>query len=159
VAVAAMGALAAGGAFAIAAALPLKGPPATIVQFGYVKSLTKKGAGYELRFDPALWLSGQTANRAAIEDGVIAPGDVVPNDYYIRNPDKKLLTYRIPRNAAVTVLTAGPTSTRISVAELAAIVKGKNPMGRKLFDVGRHLGYWVRIRIDTVLALDQQYQP
>ena len=49
-----------------------------------------------MRFDPALWLSGQTANRAAIEDGAIPPGETVPNDYYIRNESRKQLTYTQP---------------------------------------------------------------
>jgi hypothetical protein len=150
-------AVAAGGA--VSAVQILKGPPLVLTQFGYVKSLTKKGSRYELRLDPALWLEGATANRAAVEDGVLDPGDVIPNDYYIRNPDKRLLTYRVPKDAAVTVLTAGPKSTTIPVAELAAIVKGLNPKHRNLFDRARNLGYWVKTRIDTVISIDQQYQP
>ena len=47
----------------------LVAPPATLVQYGYVRSLVRSGSGYRMRFDPAFWLSGQTANRAAIEDG------------------------------------------------------------------------------------------
>ena len=45
------------------------------------------------------------------------------------------------------------------MAELAQVVKGRNPNGRRLYDRGNHLGYWARTRIDTVPALDQQYQP
>ena len=110
-------------------------PPRQLVQFGYVRSLVQKGPRYELRFDPALWLSGQTANQAAIEDGAIPRGDTVPNDYYIRNESRRLLTYRVPRTARVTVLTnegRGPRETRITVAELAQIVKGRNPRHRHL---------------------------
>jgi len=54
--------------------------PREISLYGHIKSLTNKGAGFELRFDPAEWLGGETANRAAIEDGVIPPGDVVPRE-------------------------------------------------------------------------------
>lgn len=137
------------------------GPPRTLVQYGYVRSLTPSGGGYQLRFDPALWLSGETANRAAVEDGAIPRGETVPNDYYVRNETKKELTYAVPANAKVTVLTneflSGIQSTRIPVSELAAIVKGRNPRERKLF--GRYLGFWARIVGDRVLALDQQYQP
>jgi hypothetical protein len=135
-------------------------PPATIVQYGYVRSLTRVSSTYRMRFDPALWLAGKTATRAAIEDGVIPPGDTVPNDYYIRNTSKKPLTYVVPRNARVTVVTnpaGGPRSTRISVSELAAIVNGGNPKGRKLY--GRSLGHWARVAGDRAVALDQQYQP
>ncbi len=115
---------------------------------------------YRLRFDPALWLSGETATRAAVEDGVIEPGEFVPNDYYIRNESRRQLTYVVPRQARVTVVTGagtGPRSTRITVAELAAISRGGNPRGRKLF--GRSLGYWARVVGDRVVRLDQQYQP
>jgi hypothetical protein len=138
----------------------LAGPPPTIVQYGYVRSLVRAGSVYRMRFDPALWLTGATAQRAAVEDGVLAPGEPVPNDYYIRNETKRQLTYVVPRNARVTVVTnpaGGLRSTPIAVPELAAIVKGRNPNGRKLY--GLSLGYWVRVAGDRVVALDQQYQP
>jgi hypothetical protein len=136
-------------------------PPASIVQYGYVRSLVRSGTMYRLRFDPALWLSGSTAQRAAVEDGVLQPGEPVPNDYYIRNESKRQLAYVVPTTARVTVLTTSAAglqrSTRIGVGELAAISKGGNPKGRKLY--GRTLGYWARIVGDRVVALDQQYQP
>ena len=158
-------ALAAG---SIAPASPAEGhqalasPPRQLEQFGYIRSLVRKQGRFELRFDPAFWLSGTTANRAAVADGVIAPGDTVPNDYYIRNESRRVLTYIVPRTARVTVLTnpgAGPRSTRITVGELAAIVEGRNPRSRPLYDEGNHLGYWATISNDTVIRLDQQYQP
>ena len=65
------------------------------MHYGYLRSLVRTGTRYRMRFDPALWLSGQTANRAAIEDGVIPPGETVPNDYYIRNESRKQLTYTV----------------------------------------------------------------
>jgi hypothetical protein len=138
----------------------LAGPPRALVQYGYVRTLVPAGSGYRVRFDPALFLSGETANRAAAEDGVVPPGEPVPNDYYIRNETKKQLTYRVPANAKVTVVTndsRGVHSTRIAVSELAAIVRGRNPKQRKLF--GPYLGFWARTVGDRVTALDQQYQP
>jgi hypothetical protein len=135
-------------------------PPSVIVQYGHIRSLARSGGKYRLRFDPALWLSGSTANRAAAEDGVISPGEAIPNDYYVRDESHRQLTYFVAPSARVTVITSaanGLRSTRISVSELAAIVKGKNPNGRKLFGV--QLGYWIRATGDSVRALDQQYQP
>jgi hypothetical protein len=139
-------------------------PPHQIVQFGYLRSIVPGGSAYELSFDPALWLQGETANRAAGEDGVVRPGESVPNDYYILNPEHRLLTYRLPRTAAATVLvntSRGIVSLRIPVPELAQIVKGRNPRRRPLLDPGpKHvLGYWLRTSVDTVRSLDQQYQP
>ena len=140
----------------------LAGPPPSITQYGYVRAISKSGGMYRVRFDPAIWLSGETASRAARADGAIGPGEPVPNDYYIRNESRRLLTYRVPRTARVTVLTnegRGPRETRITVAELAQIVKGRNPKHRSLYDTLNSLGYWLRTTVDTVVSLQQQYQP
>ena len=134
-------------------------PPATIVQFGHVKSIQAVGASYELKLDPAYWLGGLTAQRAAAQ-----AGQQVDNDYYILDPDHRLLTYKLPANAGATVLTnssGGIKSTKVPISELAQIVKGKNPKHRPLLETGsvRTLGYWVKTKIDTIVSIDQQYQP
>lgn len=145
---------------AAASAQPtLTGPPRELAFYGHIRSLTRRGPRFELRFDPAWWLGGTTANRAAVQDRVIPPGDIVPNDYYVRDESRRLLTFRVPLGARVTVLTAGPRSTSIPVAELAEIVRGRNPRGRRLFVPGNRLGFWIQVRVDTVRSLDQQYQP
>ena len=129
-----------------------------IAQFGHVKSLERKGGGYELRFDPALMLSGQTANVAAAEDGAVPAGQPVPNDNYVVDEGHRLLTYEVPANAHVTVLTKGVTGSPISVAELAQLVRGENPFGKPLFEPIA-TGFWIRVHVDTVRSLDQQYHP
>jgi len=65
----------------------------------------------------------------------------------------------VPASARITVLTNATCATPIPVTELAQIVKGRNPQHRPLYDRGNHLGYWLRVRIDTARSLDQQYQP
>lgn len=132
------------------------GPPSEIVQFGYVRSLRPKGAGFVMRFDPAFLLSGVTANTAAAEDGVVPKGEPVPNDNYRLNEKRRALTFVVPANAHVTVITAGPRSSPISVSELARIVNGGKHL--KLFE-SLASGVWIRYHIDTVRSLDQQYQP
>jgi len=147
------------GGWAVAASLPLFSPPSQITEFGYITSVTAKGKAYQLTFDPALWLEGQTANIAAAQDGVVKPGEAVPNDYYIRNPDRRLLTYKLPATAHVTVL-AQLKTTKISVAYLAKLLAGKGGCGSRfaLRPPCRN-GFWLRYSIDTVKSLDQQYQP
>ena len=44
--------------------------------YGHVKSLTRKGTRYEMRFDPAWVLNGVAAEHAAVEDGAIAQGEL-----------------------------------------------------------------------------------
>ena len=104
-----------------------------------------------------------TAQRAAVEDGVLPPGEPVPNDNYTRDPDHKLLTFLVDRTARVTVLTNGGTkgiaSTPVTVAEFAQILKGKNPRHRKLFSSAKESGFWARVAIDKVRSLDEQYHP
>ena len=67
----------------------------------------------------------------------------------------------MPPSAHVTVLTregdpAGFGATAISVPELADLVAGKKPV--ELYEP-LDSGIWARYRIDTVCALEQQYQP
>jgi hypothetical protein len=134
------------------------GAPEELVAFGYIKSMTPKGGGYEMRFDPAWFLLGETANVAAAEDGAVEPGEPVPNDNYRLDEGHRLLTYLVPADARVTALTKGVEGTRITVSELAQLVQGKNPFPRPLFEPIT-TGFWIRVRIDTVRSLDQQYLP
>ena len=127
--------------------------------WGHAKALTRAGDHYLLRFDPGLFLRGRAAESAALED--TGSGDV-PNDYYIVEESHRLLTFVVPGSAAVTVLTRGTPggTTRIGVAELAQIVKGRNPRRRDLLEP--RTGFWIRIGAaypNPVLSLDQQYQP
>ena len=129
--------------------------------FGHIASLSRAGDGYEMRFDPAWFTSGVTANAAAAEDGVVALGEPVPNDNYRVDEGHRLLTYLVPPSTPVTVLTregdpAGFGATAISVAQLAELVEGEKPV--ELFEP-LDSGVWARYHVDTVCALDQQYQP
>jgi hypothetical protein len=134
------------------------GTPLERVDFGYIKTLTSKGSNYELRFDPAWHLLGETANVAAAEDGAVAPGEPVPNDSYTVDEGHRLLTYKVPPGARVSVLKDSPAGKPITVAQLADLVAGKNPLPRELFEP-LSTGFWIRVRIDTVRSLDQQYRP
>jgi len=136
--------------------LPPAAPAGQMVLYGHIKKLTRKGSRFELRFDPAWFTSGVTASRAVLED---TGSSDVPNDSYIVEEGHRLLTYLVPTTAHVTVLTnngKGIASTAITVSELARIVNGGKH--RKLFE-GLDSGIWIRVRIDTVSSIDQQYHP
>ena len=100
-------------------------PPARQTLFGHIKSLRAKDSGFVLRFDPEWFLSGVTANTAAAEDGAVPPGQPVPNDNYRVDEGHRLLTYKVPADAHVTVITKAPTGTPITVSQLAEIVNGR----------------------------------
>jgi hypothetical protein len=136
--------------------LPPAAPAGQTTMFGHVKKLTLTGGRYLMRFDPAWFTSGLTASVARKEDTGSAD---VPNDNYRIEEGHRLLTYIVPASARVTVLVNGPRgtcATPISVPELATVVAGTSKV--KLFEPLQS-GVWVRVRIDTVKELDQQYQP
>jgi hypothetical protein len=136
--------------------LPPAAPAGQMTLYGHIKALTRKGGRFEMRFDPAWFTSGVTASRAALED---TGSSDVPNDNYVIEEGHRLLTYLVPTSAHVTVLTnkgSGISSTPITVSELGRIVNGGKH--RKLFEP-LDSGVWIRVRIDTVRSLDQQYHP
>jgi hypothetical protein len=137
------------------------GPPSERVEFGHISSLVRAGDHYRMRFDPAWFLSGETANRAAAEDGAVEPGQPVPNDNYVVDEGHRLLTYVVPDTARVTVLTetgdpAQLGATTISVAELARLVDETSSL--KLFEP-LDTGVWITFDIEAVRTIDQQYKP
>ena len=141
---------------ATAAAVPCGGR-----EFGHIKSLTHDGDGYRLRFDPAWFTSGVTANEAAAEDGAVEPGQPVPNDNYTVDEGHRLLTYLVPADTHVTVLTrhgdpANFGATPIGVDELAELLDGQKPV--ELFEP-LDSGIWIRFNVDTVCSIEQQYVP
>ena len=129
--------------------------------YGHIASLKREGDGYRMRFDPAWFTSGVTANVAAAEDGVVEPGEPVPNDNYRIDEGHRLLTYLVPADTPVTVLTreGDPESfgaTPVTVDELARLVAGDKPVD--LFEP-LATGVWIRVHVDTVCSIDQQYVP
>ena len=134
--------------------------PSRRVEFGYIRSLKRVGDRYEMSFDPALMLTGETANRAAQEDGVVGAGEPVPNDNYVVNESKRTYTYLVADDAKVTLLVRTTPEkwapTKESVAELAKVVAGTSALD--LFEP-LDSGTWITVDVDTVRAIYQQYQP
>ncbi len=113
-----------------------------------------------LQFDPAWFTTGLTASRAKLQD--TGYGDV-PNDNYVVEEGHRLLAYRLPANARITVLTKagrldsrGFPSTAVTPSQLAELLAGKEPV--KLWE-GLDTGFWMHVHVDTVCSLDQQYHP
>jgi hypothetical protein len=131
------------------------GPGKSQVLYGHVKSVTRVGNRFELRFDPAWWLSGVAAEQAC-------GCKPVPNDHVVVDETHRLLTFVVKKDAHVSVLVRGNRSgtATISVAELAQILQGKNPHHRRLLEP--KAGFWINV-LQTypspIDANDQQYQP
>jgi hypothetical protein len=157
-----VGALAAAGASAALAATS-SAPPTVTTQFGYIKSLTPKGSSYVLRLHPAFFLTGSTADAAAVAAGVIKPGEHIDNDYYIvQVPAGIMLAYTVPASAKVTVITIQSKPKKITVKQLAQVLKRTSPFQKTLIDAGKpkfFLGYWLSLKNGVVFSIDQQFQP
>lgn len=142
---------------------PVVSPASSGVQYyyGHIVSLQPLGSQYLMQFDPAMFLSGVTANAAAAADMQIACAplkcEAVPNDNYVVDESNRAYVFRVPSSVRGTVLTSGSNlnGTGISVAQLAQIVAGK---GMKLFEP-LESGVWIRVRVDTVQTFTQQYRP
>jgi hypothetical protein len=138
------------------------GAPPEMVFYGHIKSLIRKGSRFELGFDPAWLLFGVTAERAAVQDKVLQPGQPVPNDSYTVEAGHRLLTFVVFPDSHVSVLNKGLRPTAISVSELAQIIRGKNPRHRSLFDPSNSSAFWLRVGDkypNPAVSLSQQYHP
>jgi hypothetical protein len=134
--------------------------------YGTIKSLVRNGDGYELRFDPAWFLSGLAANVAQAEDqGTRCRPSACPpvaNDNYVVDESHRVVTYIVPTGVRGKVLTrtgssGGPfPATTITAAQLAQLVGGRSPL--KLFEPLTS-GVWILVHGDTVRTFAQQYVP
>jgi hypothetical protein len=127
--------------------------------FGHIKSLKHASGRWVMRFDPAWFTSGVTANTAAAEDGVVEPGEPVPNDNYRIDEGHRLLTYLVAPDAHVTVLARHGDqfgATTIAVPTLAQLAAGEKPI--ELFEP-LDTGVWIRVHVDTICDIEQQYLP
>jgi len=128
--------------------------------FGYIRSVSAAGPATTLAFDEGEFLKGMEAQQAAEEDGVVEPGEAVPNDYYIRNPDKATKTYPIANDARI-------TATRCSLCRngkpgelgpfLASFMERRQTYAQPYR--GRYGLYWLTIEDGRVVAIDEQYVP
>jgi hypothetical protein len=109
--------------------------------FGHIRSLVRDSSGrWVMRFDPAWFTSGVTANIAAAEDGVVEPGEPVPNDNYRVDEGHRLLTYLVAPGARVTVLTRHGDPAQFGATDRRLAARGARPWR----EAGRRIGSAVR---------------
>ena len=134
--------------------------PPTAEHFGYIRSVSSAGPAVTLAFDEAAFLTGKEAQRAAEEDGTVEPGEPVPNDYYIRNPDKATKTYPIANDVQITAKRC-PLCRHGKPGELgpflASFMKGRQTYAAPYR--GKYALYWLTIEDGRVVAIDEQYVP
>ena len=134
--------------------------PAPVEHFGYIRSVSTAGPVATLAFDEAQFLTGQQAQKAAEEDGVVPPGEPVPNDYYIRNTDTTTKTLPIANNARITAKRC-PLCRHGKPGQLdpflASFMQGRQTYADPYR--GKDSLYWLTIENGRVVAIDEQYVP
>lgn len=118
--------------------------------FGALIALGATQKPPRLLIDIEQWFTDQEAIDAAIEDGVIEPGEIIPNGYYIRNENPRWRTIEIDPAAKVslTVYPYGQIDDPlvVSLERFADLSLGWSE-------------YWITMKDGRVVAIEQQYIP
>lgn len=131
---------------------------------------------FEITVDFAEWLTGEEADAAAEEDGYIAPGEGVPNGYYIRNLDTERTTVPIAENPPIILQTpdSGPRAKQVTYEHwFYTVLNDGVPYDAEpaeppiieepdfgFFGAGSPgTPYWLTIHNGTVVQVEQQYRP
>lgn len=142
--------------------------PEGVREFAYVVAVeTSDDGNVVVTADYAQFLTGDEAIQAAIEDGFIVEGEVVPNDYYIVNENPQLREMALDPDAPI-VLNACfvdgecVTQVRVTIAQWVALLDGDAPDG--LGDGFQWYGqaalpYWLILDGETIVGIEEQYLP
>ena len=147
----------------IAETLPVTYMPALEQTFGFITGMQWSTDGnLMLEVDYAQWLTGEEANIAAREDGVIGPNDTIENDYYIRNQNPRLRLITVDEFAIVRLIdgTDGPlSSVSVPLAEFARIM-AEGDDGRWYGAASEYSPFWFVVDGEELIyQIQQQYVP
>jgi hypothetical protein len=114
-----------------------------------------------LRFDLAIYLTGDEANQYAADHGMEVP---VPNDNIIVNENPRLRLMPLADDVEIDVIAygdcgpeCGPNET-LTVDEFGNLIGLDEPLADGVH-VGRSAPYWLTIRNGTIVKIEEQYQP
>lgn len=97
-----------------------------IEQFAFVRAIDES----EIRFDSATMLTGEEAAEAARDDGVLAEGEDLPNDFYISNPDTEETVATLDPDGTYVLVGFdrynGLIDRQLSFEDLVAVLNGVN---------------------------------
>ncbi|MFN8051222.1 MAG: hypothetical protein U0Q22_07305 [Acidimicrobiales bacterium] len=116
-----------GGSAPTTTALVITDPVPDGTSFGYLKGVSISQS--TITIDIAELLTGDAAVKAALEDGVLEPGETsIDNDYYIRNKNPKLRTAPVSPSAEIKTLDdpGSPDLTSTSIGTLAADLQARS---------------------------------
>jgi hypothetical protein len=125
--------------------------------YGYIKSVD--ATNKELVFDLAQFFTGDAANKAAQEDGVIGPGESVDNDYYIRNVNTKLRIVPIAPTAVIEIIQWSNCCDHTLKPTLATFAQAFPGPGPTDDFHGPDSSYWLTVKNGAIVKIEEQYLP
>lgn len=109
-------------------------------------------------FDLAYFLTGEEADRAAQEDGVIQEGEHVDNDYYIVNENTKLRDILYASVVPVRLVRWSECCESFD-AEFDLFVRAFQPGGTDENYKGPDSQYWLTVNGGVVTSVEEQFLP
>lgn len=132
-------------------------PNGHILAMGYIDRVWESGGVRHISIDYAEMLSGEEAKAAAIEAGDIAPGEDLPNDYFIRNTNPTKREFTVASSAPITTATfGGGPDEPVTWGQFKSFWSVSPPAG------GEHLHdmpWWIERDGGEVMSISEQYLP
>ncbi len=132
-------------------------PNGNIRGMGFIDQVWESGGTRYLSIDYAEMLSGEEARQAAIEAGVMDPGDDLPDDYFIRNVNTLKREFNVSASVVITTSTLGGVMERPATwAEFKSFWTASRPVDASHLHA---MPWWIERSGDTVVKIDEQYLP
>ena len=123
--------------------------------FGFLTAFTPT----ELTFDPAEVFGNEEATAAAIEDGELAPGEELPNPFYVRNPDPTTVDLPVATNFEAQLIHNIELDHQLVTADdLAALYDGTGDASWVLALL-EHIPVDLTVEDGEVIRIVQHYLP
>jgi hypothetical protein len=133
-----------------------------IKAMGYITEVWEDASGRHLKIDYAVMLTGAAADAAAVAAGEIAPGETVPNDYFITNTNPKIRTFNVSDTVAITTSTRwAPHDGMGAPCSWTDFYEFWNLIGPPAEGDTQmpHVPWWIERDGNTIVKIDEQYLP
>lgn len=132
-------------------------PNGNIRAMGFIDQIRFSGTRNYVRIDYAEMLSGDEAVAAAIEAGVIDPGEDLPNDYFISNLNPQRREFAVSDAVTITTSTWGGEMERPVTWDVFRSFWSLDPPPDATHL--RDAPWWIERQGETIVRIDEQYLP
>lgn len=133
-------------------------PNGRIQAMGYIDAVWESGGVCHLSIRYAKMLTGRAAVDAAVETGYIAPGEDLPNDYFIIDGGSQLHEFTVSPSVAIATVTFGNSAEKRSVgwAEFMSFWTSSAPTGAEHLS---DMPWQIEREGREVMSITEQYLP